>query len=282
VKTGLPDPGDGPGRVSAAAAQESIEWREDLAEAQGRRPAREHKPLRGRLRRRVVFRVRRLRTRTRFRRPSSLRWRTLRLGQARRGAEHFARAGQSGPCNAEDRLPGAGRHDADPHLGALPAKEFRGQLDRGFLSDGEKSPARPHGRSTDPLYTPLRNPERLPRRVDFAIRTSATGRSAWVPIRRSQSLRFGIDPRTPSTLPRGSGEAHVTETWSKHVRVPGGEGAAARLRNAGHPVSLAYGVLDELGAWELQYENRSGSAGSWTASSNAFHRTLGLTDAGSS
>src|SRR6266852_4377298 len=93
-----------------------------------------------------------------------------------------------------------------------------------------------------------------------------------------QSLRFGIDPRTPSTLAEGQWEAHVTETWcNTFVYDPGR--LLLDFETLDTRVSLAYGLLDEL-ELELEFENRSGFGGIMDRFINAFHRTFGLTDAG--
>src|SRR6185295_13201882 len=93
-----------------------------------------------------------------------------------------------------------------------------------------------------------------------------------------QSLRFGIDPRTPSTLAEGQWEAHVTETWSNTFVYHPWE-LLLDFETLDTRVSIAYGVLDEL-ELELEFENRSGFGGIMDRFINAFHRTFGLTDAG--
>jgi len=105
----------------------------------------------------------------------------------------------------------------------------------------------------------------------------ASDRYAWAPV-AVPVLRFGIDPRTPSTLAEGQWEAHVTETGA--TRSSTIRKLLLDFETLDTRFSLAYGVLDEL-ELELEYENRSGFGGIMDRFINAFHRTW-LTDAGRS
>ena len=93
-----------------------------------------------------------------------------------------------------------------------------------------------------------------------------------------QSLRFGVVPRTPSTLAEGQWDVHVSETWTNAFIYDEGN-TLLDYEMLDTRASVGYGVLDEL-QLELEFENRSAFGGTMDRFINAFHRTLGLTDAG--
>jgi hypothetical protein len=160
--------------------------------------------------------------------------------------------------------------------GALPPKEFREQLDL-FLAGGQGSGGSKVHELDGSSYTPL---------TDTAVGYRGLGicysNVGYGPLRLGsqspfQSLRFGVVPRTPSTLAEGQWDVHVSETWTNaFIDEPGTHLDYEMLETR---ASVAYGVLDEL-QLELEYDNRSVFGGVMDRFINAFHRTFGLTDAG--
>jgi len=265
------------GALSAAAAQETIQWREDLAEAQAE-AAKDKKPLV------VVFVAGWCSACAAFERdtlPSPLvTAMATRFVWVRLDVERNVSLVRTNQVRATPRID---FRDPDGTTririsGALPAKEFRGQLDR-FLSDRGEKPG-PVAREIDgSMYTPLSETPGGFRGASICYSNVGYG-----PLRLGsqspfQSLRFGIDPRTPSTIAEGQWEAHVTETWSNTFVYDAGKGLLLDFETLDTRFALAYGVLDEL-ELELGYENRTGIGGVMDRFINAFHRTLGLTDAG--
>ncbi len=162
--------------------------------------------------------------------------------------------------------------------GALPAKEFRAHLDRFLASLKGVAPALA-SEVDGSSYTPLSEAPGGYRGASICFSNVGYG-----PLRLGsqspfQSLRFGIDPRTPSTLAQGQWEAHVTETWSNTFVYEPDKALLLDFETLDTRLSLAYGVLDEL-ELELEFENRTGIGGIMDRFIDAFHRTLGLTDAG--
>jgi len=161
--------------------------------------------------------------------------------------------------------------------GALPAKDFRKQLDL-FLSKIKDSTATAARDVDGSHYSPIKETPTGFRGLSICYSNVGYG-----PLRLSsqspfQSLRFGIDPRTPSTLAEGQWEAHLTETWSNTFVYKAGE-VLLDYEMLDTKASIAYGILDEL-ELELGFENRSAFGGIMDRFINAFHRAFGLTDAG--
>ena len=161
--------------------------------------------------------------------------------------------------------------------GALPAKEFRKQLDL-FLAEVKEPSAKSPSDVDGSLYSAIKETPTGFRGLSICYSNVGYG-----PLRLGsqspfQSLRFGIDPRTPSTLAEGQWEAHLTETWSNTFVYQAGE-VLLDYEMLDTKASIAYGILDEL-ELELGYENRSAFGGIMDRFINAFHRTFGLTDAG--
>lgn len=160
--------------------------------------------------------------------------------------------------------------------GALPAKEFRAHLDR-FLAalkgGGPALASEVDGSS----YTPLSEAPGGYRGASICYSNVGYG-----PLRLGsqspfQSLRYGIDPRTPSTLAEEQWEVHASETWINNFSYNAGK-YLLDYEMLDSRLSVAYGVMDEL-ELELEYENRSGFGGIMDRFINAFHRTFGLSDA---
>jgi thioredoxin-related protein len=263
--------------ASAAAAQDTIVWREDLAEAQAE-AAKEQKPLI------VVFVAGWCSACAAFERD------TLPSPLITAHARHFiwvkldvernislVRANE---VRATPRIDLRGS-DGVTHVrisGALPAEEFRKQLDL-FLSAREGKASSVAQEVDGSSYTPLSETPGGFRGASICYNNVGYG-----PLRLGsqspfQSLRFGIDPRTPSTLAEGQWEAHVTETWTNTFVYNPDKALLLDYEALDSRFSIAYGVLDEL-ELELAFENRSGFGGIMDRFINAFHRTLGLTDAG--
>jgi len=162
--------------------------------------------------------------------------------------------------------------------GALPAKDFRHQLDLFLAAIQDIAPTT--SRDVDgSSYTPLTEAP-----VGFRGVSICYSNVGYGPLRLGsqspfQSIRFGIDPRTPSTLAEGQWEAHVTETWSNAFVYDADTGLLLDYEMLDTRASIAYGVMDEL-ELELEFENRAAFGGIMDRFINAFHRTFGLTDAG--
>ncbi len=260
----------------AAAAQDAIVWREDLVEAQVE-AAREQKPLV------VVFVAGWCSACAAFERdtlPSPLitahgsRFIWVKLDVERNVSLVRANGVRATPRIDFRGLDGVTRVRIS---GALPAKQFREQLDL-FLSAGPGKAPSAAQELDGSSYTPLSETPGGFRGASICYSNVGYG-----PLRLGsqspfQSLRFGIDPRTPSTLAEGQWEAHVTETWSNTFVYKQGE-TLLDFETLDTRASIAYGVLDEL-ELELEFENRSAVGGIMDRFINAFHRSLGLTDAG--
>jgi len=264
------------GAWRGAVAQDSIRWREDLAAAQAE-AAREHKPLV------VVFVAGWCSACAAFERdtlPSPVI--TAYAGRfvwVRLDVERNVSLVRDNQVRATPRID-LRVSDGTTWVrisGALPAKEFRNQLDL-FLSAREGKASSIALEIDGSSYTPLSETPGGFRGASICYSNVGYG-----PLRLGsqspfQSLRFGIDPRTPSTLAEGQWEAHVTETWSNTFVYDPGK-LLLDFETLDTRVSLAYGVLDEL-ELELEFENRSGFGGIMDRFINAFHRAFGLTDAG--
>jgi len=162
-------------------------------------------------------------------------------------------------------------------LGSLPAQDFRKHLDL-FLA-GPKESAMPAmldvegAASTSLSDTP----------IGFRGLSICYSNVGYGPLRLAsqspfQSIRFGVVPRTPSTLAEGQWEVHLSETWTNaFVYDPGSTLLDYEMLDT--RASVAYGVIDEL-ELELEFENRAAYGGIMDRFINAFHRTFGLTDAG--
>jgi len=94
-----------------------------------------------------------------------------------------------------------------------------------------------------------------------------------------QSVRYGIDPRTPSTLMKDEWEVHVSESWSNTFVYDTDHSILLDYEMLDTRLSLAYGVTQAL-SLEFEWENRILFGGVMDRFINAFHRTFGLTDAG--
>jgi hypothetical protein len=160
--------------------------------------------------------------------------------------------------------------------GALPAKQFREQLDL-FLSAREGSATATTREVDGSSFTPLSLTPGGFRGASICYSNVGYG-----PLRLGsqspfQSLRFGIDPRTPSTLAEDQWELHLSETWVNTFSFkPGAYLLDFEMLDS--RLSVAYGVRDEVEV-ELEFENRSGFGGIMDRFINAFHRTFGLSDA---
>jgi len=165
--------------------------------------------------------------------------------------------------------------------GALPSKEFRGQLDlflKGSLTRSSPPTDSPMLEIDGSTYTPLSDTP-----VGYRGLSICYSNVGYGPLRLGsqspfQSLRFGVVPRTPSTLAEGQWDIHVSETWSNSFIYNEGS-TLLDYEMLDTRASVSYGVLDEL-QLELEFENRSAFGGIMDRFINAFHRTLGLTDAG--
>ncbi|HZE97509.1 MAG TPA: DUF3187 family protein [Planctomycetota bacterium] len=172
----------------------------------------------------------------------------------------------------------AGGHTRVRISGALPSTEFREQLD-GFLTLLQANTA-PGLREIDgSSYTTLSDTPAGYRGLSICFSNVGYG-----PLRLGsqspfQAIRFGMDPRTPSTLAEGQWEARVTESWSNAFIYDADNGLLVDYEMLDTRVAVAFGVIDEL-ELELEYENRSAFGGVLDRFINAFHRTFGLTDAG--
>ena len=263
--------------AGSAAAQDSIVWREDLAEAQAE-ARREQKPLV------VVFVAGWCSACAGFERdtlPSPLvTAHANRFIWVRLDVERNVSLVRANEVRATPRID-LRSHDGPTWIrisGALPAKQFREQLD--LVLSIREGKAFSVAREVDgSSYTPLSETPGGFRGASICYNNVGYG-----PLRLGsqspfQSLRFGIDPRTPSTLAEGQWEAHVTETWTNTFVYDAGKNLLLDFEALDSRVSIAYGALDEL-ELELEFENRSGFGGIMDRFINAFHRTFGLTDAG--
>ena len=263
--------------TGTAAAQDAIAWREDLAEAQAE-AAKEHRPLV------VIFVAGWCSACALFERdtlPSPLiTARADRFVWVRLDVERNVSLVRANEVRATPRIDLRG-YDGATRVrisGALPAKQFREQLDL-FLSATEGKVASVVRDVDGSSYTPLSETPGGFRGASICYSNVGYG-----PLRLGsqspfQSLRYGIDPRTPSTLAQGQWEAHVTETWSNTFVYEPDKALLLDFETLDTRFSLAYGVLDEL-ELELEFENRTGIGGIMDRFINAFHRTFGLTDAG--
>lgn len=95
----------------------------------------------------------------------------------------------------------------------------------------------------------------------------------------SQSVRYGIDPRTPSTLAESEWEVHLTESWSNTFVYDQEKSLLLDYEMLDTRLSVAYGLTPAL-SLEFEWENRAIFGGVMDRFINAFHRTFGLTDAG--
>ena len=264
------------GAWRAAAAQDGIPWREDLAQAQAE-ATREHKPLV------VVFVAGWCSACAAFERdtlPSPLvTTHVSRFVWVKLDVERNISLVRANEVRATPRIDLRG-FDGTTWVrisGALPAKQFREQLDL-FLSARE-------GRTSSNLqeidgssYTPLSETPGGFRGASICYSNVGYG-----PLRLGsqspfQSLRFGIDPRTPSTLAEDQWELHLSETWVNTFSYsPGKDLLDFEMLDS--RLSVAYGVRDEV-ELEVEFENRSSFGGIMDRFINAFHRTFGLSDAG--
>jgi thioredoxin-related protein len=264
------------GAWRAAGAQDSIPWREDLAKAQAE-AAKERKPLV------VVFVAGWCSACAAFERdtlPSPLiTAHASRFVWVKLDVERNVSLVRANEVRATPRIDLRGSDGTTwvKISGALPAKQFGEQLDL-FLSAREGKASSIAREIDGSSYTPLSETPGGFRGASICYSNVGYG-----PLRLGsqspfQSLRFGIDPRTPSTLAEGQWEAHVTETWSNTFVYDQGK-TLLDFETMDTRASIAYGVLDEL-ELELEFENRSAAGGIMDRFINAFHRSLGLTDAG--
>jgi thioredoxin-related protein len=260
----------------AAAAQDSIPWREDLGEAQAE-ATKDRKPLV------VVFVAGWCSACAAFERdtlPSPLiTAHASRFVWVKLDVERNVSLVRANEVRATPRIDFRGS-DGTTWVrisGALPAKQFREQLDL-FLSALEGK-ATSFAREIDgSSYTPLSETPGGFRGASICYSNVGYG-----PLRLGsqspfQSLRFGIDPRTPSTLAEGQWELHMSETWVNTFSYDPGK-YLLDFEMLDSRLSIAYGVQDEL-EFELEFENRTGFGGIMDRFINGFHRTFGLTDAG--
>src|SRR5579862_5388094 len=243
------------GAWRAAAAQESIPWREDLGEAQ-EEATKDRKPLV------VIFVAGWCSACAAFERdtlPSPLIMAyASRFVWVKLDVERNISLVRTNEVRATPRIDLRGS-DGTTQVrisGALPPKQFLEQLDL-FLSAREGK-ATSIARDVDgSSYTPLSETPGGFRGASICYNNVGYG-----PLRLGsqspfQSLRFGIDPRTPSTLAEGQWEAHVTETWTNTFVYDPNKALLLDFEALDSRLSLAYGVLDEL-ELELEFENRSG------------------------
>lgn len=271
------------GASRAAAAQESaqaegdhIQWSEDLPEARAR-AAKEHKPLV------VVFVAGWCSACAAFERdtlPSPLiTAHASRFVWVKLDVERNISLVRANTVRATPRidLSGADGVTRVRISGALPPRQFREQLDL-FLSAPEGKSASSAREVDGSSYTPLSETPGGFRGASICYSNVGYG-----PLRLGsqspfQSLRFGIDPRTPSTLAEGQWEVHMSETWANTFSYSAGK-YLLDFEMLDSRLSVAYGALDEL-ELEVEFENRTGMGGIMDRFIDAFHRTFGLTDAG--
>jgi thioredoxin-related protein len=264
------------GTALTALAQDSMVWREDLAEAQAE-ASKEQKPLV------VVFVAGWCSACATFERD------TLPSPLVTAHASHFVwvkldveRNISLVRANEVRATPRIDLRESDGNTrvrisGALPAKQFREQLDL-FLSARVGKASSITQEVDGSSYTPLSETPGGFRGASICYSNVGYG-----PLRLGsqspfQSLRFGIDPRTPSTLAEGQWEVHMSETWVNTFSYNPGK-YLLDFEMLDSRLSVAYGVKDEL-ELELEFENRSGFGGIMDRFINGFHRTFGLTDAG--
>ena len=88
-----------------------------------------------------------------------------------------------------------------------------------------------------------------------------------------QALRFGISPRTPSTLGRGQYDARATATW---VNVwAQGDGYSLDYEMLQASLALAYGITDTVEI-EGEFQNNSRFGGEMDGLVQGFHDLFGL------
>lgn len=161
--------------------------------------------------------------------------------------------------------------------GALPSREFREQLDL-FLNTLQQGKHSGVHEVDGSFYTPLTETPAGYRGLSICYSNVGYGPLRLASQSPFQSLRFGLVPRTPSTLAEGQWEAHFSETWVNAFIYDEGK-TLLDYEALDTRLSLSYGLIDEL-QLELEYENRSAFGGIMDRFVNAFHRTFGLTDAG--
>jgi hypothetical protein len=93
-----------------------------------------------------------------------------------------------------------------------------------------------------------------------------------------QSLRFGLVPRTPSTLAQGSFEFLATESWANLWARDGGE-HVVDFEVLQSEVSLAYGFSDVI-TFELGFIQKSRFGGFMDGFIQSFHDLFGLNQGG--
>jgi len=199
----------------------------------------------------------------------------LRLGQARRGRNIFARCGPIRSVQRRGSTSGADGTSGS-HLGGPASKEFRGPAGPVSGPTGRK-PGPPHGRSDGSLIPLSPKPPAASAACRFAIRTSATGAppgfqfAVPVPALRA-STRGRLDAGPGAVEAQRDGDLDATRSCTI-----GGEGAAAptskrwtrrvfaRLRRARRKLELELQINEKIGG---------GFAGSWTLHQTAFQPDL--------
>jgi thioredoxin-related protein len=260
------------GAWRVAFAQDSISWRENLAEAQAE-AAKEHKPLV------VVFVAGWCSACAAFERntlPSPLvTAHANRFVWVKLDVERNISLVRVNEVRATPRID---LRDSDGKTwirisGALPARQFREQLDL-FLSAREGKASSVAQEVDGSSYTPLSaTPEGF---RGGAICYSNVG---YGPLRLAsqspfQSLRIGLTPLTPSTLAEGQWEVHLSNAYSNvFIKKPGDYLLQFDLMQTS--ASIGYGVTDDLEV-DLQFDDRTRFGGVLDQFIQHFHHAFGL------